>query len=112
MRVAPGGAALARAALRREASNLYSLHMQKVTATEARKRWFRLLDEVVDGEVVVERRGRRVVLRREDGRAARGMTAVPDYRKVLQVPRADEADRWSWAWQGPGRLRPLRRACA
>ncbi|HEX9732593.1 MAG TPA: hypothetical protein VGG06_11475 [Thermoanaerobaculia bacterium] len=26
----------------------------------------------------------------------------PDYREVLQVPDADEADRWSWEWTGPG----------
>ena len=26
----------------------------------------------------------------------------PDYREFLQVPDADEADRWSWEWTGPG----------
>lgn len=25
-----------------------------------------------------------------------------DYRELLQVPDADEADRWSWEWVGPG----------
>jgi hypothetical protein len=41
--------------------------MKRVTATEARKQWFRLLDEVAAGEVVVlERKGRQLVLRCED----------------------------------------------
>ena len=44
-----------------------------MTATEARRNWFRLLDEVAAGEeVVVERGGRRIIIRREsdEGRAA------------------------------------------
>ena len=67
--------------------------MKKVTATEARKRWFRLLDEVAAGEVVMlQRRGRRLVLRREEGPRRRG-TATGTYHRLLQVPRAAEADR-------------------
>jgi len=43
--------------------------MKKVTASEARRQWFRLLDEAAQGEVIVlQRRGRRLVLRREEGR--------------------------------------------
>ena len=85
--------------------------MKKVTASEARRAWFRLLDEAAAGEViVVERRGRRLVLRREEtARAARGRSRTA-YRALLAGPRVDEADRWSWTW-GPDRgLRPVRRA--
>ena len=50
--------------------------MKKVTASEARKRWFRLLDDAASGEViVVERKGRRLVLRRE-GPNERGKVAA------------------------------------
>ena len=41
--------------------------MKKVTASEARKHWFRILDDAAHGEVIVlERKGRRLVLRREE----------------------------------------------
>lgn len=76
--------------------------MKRMTASEARKNWFRLLDEVASGEVVViERRGRRVVLRSERKRAARSSTKLTDYRKLLQVPEEEGADAWSWEWSGP-----------
>jgi hypothetical protein len=71
--------------------------MKHVTPTEARKNWFRLLDEVADGEVVVlERKGRRLVLKRQD--SVRGRFKVPDYRGLFSAPNADEADRWGWRW--------------
>jgi len=81
--------------------------MKTLTPTEARKNWFRLLDEVVDGEVVLlERRGCRIVLRCENS-APVGVEAVgPDYRRLLRVPDAEEAERWHWDWQ-PGRAKPL-----
>ena len=72
-----------------------------MTASEARKQWFRLLDEVVAGEVVVlERKGRRVVLRREDPQVGKKGPPEIDYRTLLRVPDADHADEWSWEWQG------------
>ena len=41
--------------------------MKRLTASEVRKNWFRVLDEVAAGEVVVlERKGQWLVLRRED----------------------------------------------
>ena len=91
-------------------SCLYVVHVKRVTASDARRRWFELLDEVADGEVlVVERKGRRLVLRREDA-AARAPDPVPTYRDVLRVPDLDQADRWGWVWTGPGRpLRLVRR---
>ncbi len=80
---------------------LYTVHMKRVTATEARKNWFRLLDEVANGEVVVvERKGRRLVLQCEERNRDDVTAGVPDYRRFLQVPDADEADRWGWDWAG------------
>ncbi len=41
--------------------------VKKIAASEARKQWFRLLDEAAGGEtIVLERHGRRLVLRREE----------------------------------------------
>lgn len=84
---------------------MYVVHMKRITASAARKNWFRLLDEVVAGEtVVVERNGRGVVLRRETGkRKGAAVGSVPDYSKLLRVPNADRLDRWSWEWKAPGR---------
>ncbi len=77
--------------------------MKRLTASEVRKNWFRVLDEVAAGEVVVlERKGQRIVLRREDKKTAKSKQQVPDYSRLLRVPDADQADRWSWDWQGPG----------
>ena len=74
--------------------------MKRVTASEARRHWFRLLDEILDGEtVVIERKGRRVVLQRE--KATRALSAdAPDYARVLRVPDVEHADTWSWDWNG------------
>jgi hypothetical protein len=83
--------------------------VKKVTASEARRQWFRLLDEAVQGEViVVERKGRRLVLRREDVGKVKATLPSPRYRRLLQVPRADQADRWSWEWKAEGGLTPRR----
>jgi hypothetical protein len=73
--------------------------MKRVTASEARKNWFRLLDEVAAGAVVcIERAGRRIVLRREpEGSDAQ---EPPDYTGILEVPNVDDADRWGWRWSG------------
>lgn len=86
--------------------DLYVVQVKRVTPSDARRRWFELLDEVAEGEVlVVERKGRRLVMRREEA-ARRAPGPVPNYRDVLRVPNLDEADRWGWVWTGPGR--PLR----
>jgi hypothetical protein len=92
--------------LERRVIHLDIVHMKRVTASEARKNWFRLLDEVAQGAVVcIERGGRRIVLRREPdaGEAA----TLPDYSALLQVPGVEEADRWGWSWsEETGALEP------
>jgi len=81
--------------------------VKRVTASEARKNWFRLLDEVAAGEVVViERSGRRLVLRRDPKAVPASAQTVPDYSKLLRVPDEEAADQWGWEWKGPGRLVP------
>ena len=81
--------------------------MKSLSATEARKDWFRLLDEVAAGEVVViDRGGRLLELRRRE--TAGEVQEPADYSDVLRVPNADDADTWGWEWAGPGRpLRPV-----
>lgn len=77
--------------------------MKQLTASQARKEWFRLLDEVAAGEVVViPRRGYRVVVRLEE-RAPAHEGAKHDYRRLLRVPEADRIDRWSWEWNASGK---------
>jgi hypothetical protein len=79
--------------------------MKRVTASEARKNWFRLLDEAAAGEVVViERAGRRILLQRED--AATDREERPDYAELITVPAAAEADHWTWEWDEEGGVRP------
>ena len=87
---------------------MYTVHMKRINATEARKNWFRLLDEVVEGEVVlIERGGARLVLKLVDqGEPAE---KIPDYRALIRVKDADEADRWGWEWNGSSEgLQPRR----
>lgn len=83
---------------------LYNVHMKRVTASEARRNWFRILDEVAGGAtVVVERHGQRIVIRREEP----SVEELPDYGPLIRVPDADEADRWGWSWPGEeGDLEP------
>lgn len=80
--------------------------MKRVTASEARRNWFRLLDEIVAGEVViVERNGARVVLRREEA-LRQGAETFPDYGGLLVAPQADRADEWGWEWDEESGLVP------
>lgn len=89
---------------------LYIVHMKKVTASEARKNWFRLLDEAASGEVVViERNGKRLVLK-EEKLARDRPERSPQYSRLLRVSAPDEADLWSWKWsESPRRLRLSRK---
>lgn len=79
---------------------MYVVHMKRVTASEARRNWFRLLDEVAAGAVVsIERGGRRIVLRAEP--LSPEEADLPDYGSFLGAPDVEEADEWSWRWPGP-----------
>ena len=69
---------------------MYTVRMKKITATEARKDWFRLLDEVAAGEVaIIERNGRRLRLAREEESSA--SPDVPDYSALIRAQALDEA---------------------
>jgi len=73
--------------------------MKRVTASDARRNWFRLLDEVARGEVVViERNGKRVVLRRETSDESAGDQPFPSYKGLIAAPDADAAETWGWRW--------------
>jgi hypothetical protein len=75
--------------------------MKRVTASDARKNWFRLLDEAAAGEVVViERAGIRILIQREP--VSEPGEDVPDYADLLESPALADADRWSWRWDPEG----------
>jgi hypothetical protein len=75
--------------------------MKRVTASDARKNWFRLLDEVAAGAVVsIERGGRSILLQRAPSTKDAGET--PDYHALVRAAHLEQADRWSWDWHGPG----------
>jgi antitoxin (DNA-binding transcriptional repressor) of toxin-antitoxin stability system len=77
--------------------------MKRITASDARKNWFQLLDEVTAGEVVViERNGRRLVLARESAEDVGAPAEAPDYSRLLRISDPEAADRWTWEWRGPG----------
>ena len=76
--------------------------MKHVTASEARKNWFSLLDEVANGQIVaIERNGKKLVLRTEKAKKGRS------YRKVISGQDIDNADKWGWDWDKAGRLIPI-----
>lgn len=72
--------------------------MKRVTATEARRDWFRILDEVAAGEVVVVDRGGVAIQLRREPREDR-VREVPDYTGLIRAAEdARDAERWGWAW--------------
>jgi len=79
--------------------------LKHVTASEARRNWFKLLDEASNGEsIAINRNGQNLVLRLEP-RKKREKT--PDYRKIIQAPDADNADKWGWKWTDRRGLTPV-----
>lgn len=80
--------------------------MKRITASEARRRWFEVLDRVAGGEVLmIERNGRQIVLRREEEQENAG--SPPDYGALIRpLTDASRADDWSWEWTESGELRP------
>jgi len=86
-------------ALARDTGDMYNVHMKTVTPSQARKNWFRLLDEAAEGEVIViERKGRRLVLQRESDKTAE----IPSYQGLIEAADAARADTWSWEWSPEG----------
>ena len=75
--------------------------MKRMTASEARRSWFRLLDEVAAGEVVViARKGRRILIKREaENRSLR--EDHPDYAGLVRATDIENAADWGWDWDGP-----------
>ncbi|MEQ1856102.1 MAG: hypothetical protein ABL963_06520 [Longimicrobiales bacterium] len=73
--------------------------MKRVTASDARKHWFRLLDEVAGGETVtILRGGRTIVIQR--AAATREATETPDYHSFIRAASLEAADEWGWRWPG------------
>jgi hypothetical protein len=74
--------------------------MKHVTASEARKNWFKLLDEAARGEVIaIQRDDKKLILK-----AAKTKSRQPNYKKLIQFPDVDDAHTWGWEWKGPGQL--------
>jgi hypothetical protein len=73
--------------------------MKRVTVSQARKIWFRLLDEVIDGEtVVMERHGARIMLKRDHRMQSEPDKPALDYSSCLRVHNVEQADNWHWDW--------------
>lgn len=84
---------------------VYIVPMKQVTASEARKNWFRLLDEVVDGEVVsIPRKGKSVLIKLDEKKDIKLGQIAMDYRDVVQASNVNDADRWHWQWDEEGAL--------
>ena len=84
---------------------LYVVHMKHVTASEARKNWFKLLDEASNGEsIAINRNGKKLVLQLE---VRKRREKIPDYRKLIQIPDAENADKWGWKWTERRGLVPI-----
>ena len=78
--------------------------MKYVTASEARKNWFQLLDEAAKGEVIaIQRDGKKLILKLE-----KTQPAPPSYKGLIDFSDADDADAWGWNWERPGKLVPKR----
>ncbi len=79
--------------------------MKHVTASEARKNWFAVLDEGPKGAVVaIQRNDEKLILKLQKKKAV-----VPNYKGVIDFPDADDANTWSWEWNGLGKLAPKTR---
>ena len=71
--------------------------MKYVTASEARKNWFKLLDEAAKGEVIaIQRNDKKLILKAQKARPR-----VPSYKGLIGG-KVDDADTWGWEWKGPG----------
>ena len=76
------------------ATQLYIVRMKHVTASEARKNWFKLLDEAARGEIIaIQRNDKKLILRLE-----RRRRSVPSYRGMIRGADIENADKWGWEW--------------
>ncbi len=89
---------------------MYTVHVKSMTATHARRNFFAVLDEVASGgEVVIESKGRRIVLRREEATRTRRQK-IPDYSKVIgKAEDIEDADLWTWRLDKSGQLVSVKR---
>ena len=77
--------------------------MKSVTATQLRQDLFRVLDDVVAGEtVVVERKGHHVMIVLAQPQGDETSAERPDYRDLVSATDLDDADLWTWEWDGEG----------
>jgi hypothetical protein len=89
-------------ALTKLAGGTYIVHMKHVSASEARKNWFKLLDEAANGEVIaIQRNDKKLILKMQKKKPS-----VPSYKGLIRFPDADNADIWGWEWEKPGQLAP------
>lgn len=72
--------------------------MKKVSATEARKGFFKLLDRAVRGEAVFIERGGTLLRLVVGGKNKKTKGQIPDYKAHISGS-VDRADRWSWDWE-------------
>lgn len=79
--------------------------MKHVTASDARKNWFKLLDEAAKGEVIaIQRNDKRLILRLE-----KQTKSLPSYKRLIGGKDLDNADKWGWEWNKSGKLIPITR---
>lgn len=77
--------------------------MKYVTASEARKNWFTLLDEAAKGQIIaIERNGKKILLQVEKPKKAKSVS-----KKLISGRDVDNADKWGWDWDEAGRLVPV-----
>ncbi len=79
--------------------------MKHVTASEARKNWFKLLDEAAKGEAIaIQRNGRTLILREEKRKRPK-----PSYKGLIKGKDLESADTWGWEWSESKGLTPVTR---
>ena len=86
-------------------SQLYIVHMKHVTASEARKHWFTLLDEVAKVEIVAIQRNEHTLILRAEKRKA----SIPNYKGLIGGKDLENADKWGWDWSPSKGLVPVTR---
>ena len=74
------------------------IFMKQLSATEARRNFFHLLDEAARGHpVFIEKRGVVIRMTRERKSDRKSFSGF-DYKPYFKGETLDDADRWSWDW--------------